>query len=293
MTDKEELDRTKMTFSQAEGLVPLPEPLKLGELSQEARALLWKIIHDDLRSSSGHVKYQGTRIMGRWKNILYYDHVFVSHLPADDFTVDYSYHKDRLKKLILHGAFNEIFDFLQHVMRHKDCLELIPRGIKWVFDTAQVAYTVDIDTGTIIAAVTQEEGVAIKQALRTSSDAGLDGAKSHLVAAGKELNAGNYAGCVRESISAVESVAKRLTNKNDATLSPALTALSPHVAIHKDMLTGFMKLYHYSSDEKGIRHALLSGTAKVDREDAVFMLGACASFVTYLIGKGRTAGILK
>ena len=52
-------------------------------------------------------------------------------------------------------------------------------------------------------------------------------------------------------------------------------------------------LYGYTSDEDGIRHALLGEQEKVDIDDAVFMFGACASFTAYLVNKARTAGLLK
>ena len=60
------------------------------------------------------------------------------------------------------------------------------------------------------------------------------------------------------------------------------------------MKSGFEKLYGYSSDEKGIRHALLDDpAAQVDETDALFMIGACAAFVSYLINKARNADLLK
>ena len=49
----------------------------------------------------------------------------------------------------------------------------------------------------------------------------------------------------------------------------------------------------YTSDEDGIRHALLEEQEKVDIADAVFMFGACTSFTAYLVNKARTAGLLK
>ncbi|MDI3562541.1 hypothetical protein [Bradyrhizobium sp. Arg816] len=59
------------------------------------------------------------------------------------------------------------------------------------------------------------------------------------------------------------------------------------------MKNGFNSLYNYTSDEKGIRHALLDDSAaKVDETDALFMFGACAAFVSYLIGKARANGLL-
>ena len=56
---------------------------------------------------------------------------------------------------------------------------------------------------------------------------------------------------------------------------------------------GFSKIYGYTSDKDGIRHALLGGDADVDVVDATFMLGACASFVTYLINKARRSGLIE
>jgi len=53
-----------------------------------------------------------------------------------------------------------------------------------------------------------------------------------------------------------------------------------------------MRRLVYTNDEKGIRHALVDeGTAKVDEADALFMLGACAAFVSYLITKARMSGL--
>ena len=44
-----------------------------------------------------------------------------------------------------------------------------------------------------------------------------------------------------------------------------------------------IKLYGYTSDERGLRHPLLEREeANVGMDEAVFMLGACASFASYL-----------
>ena len=45
-------DRTKLTFSQAEGIDPLPQPAALGELSQQARVSLWNIIYGRLDAAA-------------------------------------------------------------------------------------------------------------------------------------------------------------------------------------------------------------------------------------------------
>lgn len=53
--------------------------------------------------------------------------------------------------------------------------------------------------------------------------------------------------------------------------------------MHGAFRTALVNLYGYASDEEGIRHSLLEqGAAKVTERDAIFMLGVCASFATYL-----------
>ena len=48
----QEIDRTKLTFSQAEGIDPIPQPAALGELPQNARAALWYITYEKIRKST-------------------------------------------------------------------------------------------------------------------------------------------------------------------------------------------------------------------------------------------------
>jgi hypothetical protein len=102
---------------------------------------------------------------------------------------------------------------------------------------------------------------------------------------------GRYADSVRESIHAVEATARVL--EPSAALNSALGRLESSAKIHRTLKHGFGNLYGYTSDEEGIRHPLLDdGTANVDETDALFMLGACAAFVSYLINKARKAGLI-
>jgi hypothetical protein len=71
------------------------------------------------------------------------------------------------------------------------------------------------------------------------------------------------------------------------------TSLENSAKIHRSLKHGFANLYGYTSDEEGIRHPLLDdGTAKVDETDALFMLGACVAFVSYLINKAKKAKLI-
>jgi hypothetical protein len=131
-------------------------------------------------------------------------------------------------------------------------------------------------------------------AARALADVGtteFQGARAHLRNAAEELTGGRYADSVRESIHAVESVVIVLEPSGD--FSKALAKLESKVKIHGALKRGFSSIYGFTSDQEGIRHALLeAGAPAVDETDALFMIGACAAFVSYLINKSRNAGLL-
>ena len=287
-------DRTNLTFSQAEGLEPLPQPLALGELSQEVRSLLWREVYENLNVYRDHNQFTGIdTLQGRWFKILYDKHVEVDHLPVDEFGSEFHGNAHILKSLIMEQEWNEVFDFLQFVMRHAGCPPGFFDGVCQALKAGRAAYTVIPDGPTIIPQATPEEGAAITEAFRLLAEASFDGARSHLRGAADALNGGDAAGSVRESIHAVESVARRLNADASTTLGPALRALEERITLHPALKKGFSNIYGYTSDEEGIRHALLEGDADVDIVDATFMLGACASFVTYLINKARGSGLIE
>ena len=156
--------------------------------------------------------------------------------------------------------------------------------MKHTFAACRLAYTIDTKRPpTILPAATPDEGNAIVQSFEVLRAASLNGSASHLRNASACINRGDWAGSVRESIHAVESVARQLDPEAANTLGPALKSLERHGALHPSLKDAFSKLYGYTSDQQGIRHALLDRTdAQVGQDEAVFMLGACASFASYL-----------
>ena len=76
------------------------------------------------------------------------------------------------------------------------------------------------------------------------------------------------------------------------TLGPALDSLERAGLLnHRALKNAFDNLYGYTSDEQGVRHALLErDAADVGLDEAIFMYGACASFAAYLVNKHQKAG---
>ncbi len=196
----------------------------------------------------------------------------------------FEYHRASLHHSIETLPFNKVFDLIQFVLRHPKCPPSFIVEMKLVFANARLAYTIDeAKPPTIIPAATEAEGNTVIESLQLLRRVGLEGSATHLRTASGCINRNDWAGSIRESISAVESVARQLDPQASKTLGPALASLEQREALHPALKEAFAKLYGYASNEQGIRHALLDqSNARVGMDEAVFMLGACASFASYL-----------
>jgi hypothetical protein len=140
-----------------------------------------------------------------------------------------------------------------------------------------------------------EEMEAIDNAVTAAHESGLLGAQQHIRAAlellGKKPTP-DHRNAIKEAISAVESVAKQIVGADSTTLDTALKVLSEKTDVHSALRSGFSKLYGYTSDESGIRHAILE-QSNVGFPEAKYMIVSCSAFVYYLIQKAEAAGMLK
>lgn len=94
----------------------------------------------------------------------------------------------------------------------------------------------------------------------------------------------DYANSIKESISAVERMCSIIIG-TPTTLGDALKKLESNgVVIHPALKGAFSKLYGYTSDASGIRHAGELGGPDSTFEEAKFMLVSCCAFVNYLTG---------
>ena len=114
-----------------------------------------------------------------------------------------------------------------------------------------------------------------------------DGCKSHIKKALALLSnreKPDYKNSIKESISAVESICKIITKDSKATLGKAVNQLEKNgLNIHPSLISAFSKLYGYTSDEGGIRHAEGLFESKVSFGEAKYMLVSCCAFVNYLL----------
>ena len=279
-------DRKQLTFEQAEGAAPLPTQLRPGEISPPLRAKLWEPIFDHLLSTKESAGYVGAVYLGSpWSKILRDYHVQHEYKMADAFDVKLSIHINRLSSLFRDGLYTRVFGFIQFVLRHDRCPKQLANVVEEILVEERAAYRL-LDRSTFVPIASEFEGETVMTALATANKAGLTGAYEHLKSAGGFLTQGKFADSIRESIHAVESAARSLGNAGS--LKDALKTLEQRRRLHPALKGGFEKLYAYTNDENGIRHALIDEpAAEVDETDAIFMLGACAAFVTYLVRRAE------
>ena len=92
----------------------------------------------------------------------------------------------------------------------------------------------------------------------------------------------DYRNSIKESISAVESLAKDVAKEPAGTFVAVLNELERSKALHPALKSAFSSLYGYTNDAQGIRHALMDEPS-LSKADARFMLVCCSSFVNYVL----------
>ena len=292
---EENNDFYALTFSQREGKASLPEIMQLGKIPQRFRQMIWLYIDQHINNIT-HISgdFYEMNIDKDISQVFWEFKFDILKIPHDKIE-QHKPHGDKkfARQILLHGSYDEVFTFLEYILRHRECSVHLSTEIRALFDSHSLAYHVVNfgDFPTIIIRTNRETGETTQKAIEEIRDGCMDGATTHLRQAAEHINSGRYADAITHSIHAVESVARFIDPKSSGTLGPALQSLEQaNVLKHPALKQAFLNLYGYTSDEQGLRHALLDqDAANVGLDEAVFMFGACAAFAAYLTQKHRQA----
>ncbi|WP_426237386.1 hypothetical protein [Pararhizobium sp. DWP1-1-3] len=280
MDDAEYKRRQGLSFSQAEGHEPLPSQLHLGELPASVRAELWAVFHSQIKRNITNFQYE---LNVPFLRVVERHWVRVEHRMIDEFD-------GRPDKVEAHwkAYFHEVtkydvcLGFVQWMLRAFQSPSL-SQAVSNVLVRTRAAYRV-VSGDTIMPVASAEEAAAMVNAIRTTDTAQMPAARQHLLDAAAELSSGNYANSVRESMSAVESVA--LASTGETNFAKAVGVMDGRRPMNGAFKIAVNRLYDYTSQEPGIRHAKKeAAVADVEEREAIFMLGVCASFVTYVLAE--------
>jgi hypothetical protein len=269
-------------FSQRTGLKSVPPQLKLGEISSELRQFFeyYLKLEWDRETATGYNSYY---YYDKWERVAQDFHVKFLKKSISSYRSDPRAMLQEMQKITREADIGFLFDALEFFVRHPICSAELKGDIAEAFVEARAAYRV-IDQK-IVAIGSEEQAEAFEGAISATEKIGAIAARTHLVSAGNALRDGDWAASVRESIHAVEAMAILLA-PSKGTLGAALAVLEKDGRLHGGLKAAFSALYGYTSDEEGVRHALVfQNEAHVDEADALFMLGACSSFVNYLVSR--------
>lgn len=283
----------RLSFSQRMGLTPKEFPLQVDSLDDATRMDIWNAFYMAFAShlmncllvSSLDIKLRS----------------FCETVWSDFFRLDISQLRESKRFLREVRSFitskdrkwNEVFDLCEFIIQIPiNQSKSFCDKLDMVLQRNNVAYRV---IGTEISPITDEQEIqAIKIAMELPDQ--LAGARTHISTALQLLSdreKPDYRNSIKESISAVEAVCKVLANNEHATLPDAIKSLKKNgFTLHGGLEQGLLKIYGYTSDQGGIRHAMIEEGTVATQEDALFMLVSCSAFCHYLQQKGAQAGLL-
>lgn len=268
-------------FSERKGIKHFSDIVQTNDLNTRTRNKLYNVIYKLLTNEDNYFS----------RGIVAYIYTEIFSLPSDDIPlqgygigVDYGEIFEVIKNIFDKKEYNEIFDFIEGIIQAIQNLEhyYYQKGqfiedINNVFINENVNYR--IINSIITDIVNEEEIKSIEETLENKYSI----VSLHYAKAIEQLyKVRDYDNSIKESISTVESMCQILTKNDKATLGDALKLLKDN--IHPAMKSAFDKLYGYTSDANGIRHANGLGEGDSTFEEAKYMLISCSAFVNYLKG---------
>lgn len=267
-----------MKFSERKGYQKVSNVIQTDRMSDELRASLWNVLY--------LLKWNTERMPSSKQLAFFNDMTYYSAAlwfmyfkrPADTRPRNPHETLQAIRAYFFECKWHDVYDFLEFTLDYYNSDEL-NTAINNVLERELSAYHF---IGGVFTNITDGHEVEVLEAALQDDD--FPAAKAHLNRALELLSnreRPDYRNSIKESISAVESVARIVSDNPKATLGDALKAIERNGKIHPSLKDAFLKLYGYTSDEGGIRHAMLE-EPDLSPADAKFILLSCTSFINYL-----------
>ena len=283
-------------FSERGGFVPI-KVCQVDTIDADTRIKIYNQIYVFLHPSNDPYDDETDRAYRADKqawNIVYRDHFWAQFLllPVDEYTRDLC--DIALRDMLLSDdPWHRVFDFVEYIFlqcaatwEYEDLNDIYSRGrrdsllsaINRVLGESKVGYKI-IDN--IFVPISSEPEA---QEVEIASNTVFYEANQHIKKAVKlfaDRKEPDYENSIKESISAVESIAKEITEKE----TKPLNALTQRLQLHPSFKNALNEFYNWTSKDGGIRHGASSKSLTPDQNTARFMLVICSSFVNYIISR--------
>ncbi|WP_417912703.1 AbiJ-NTD4 domain-containing protein [Candidatus Electronema sp. TJ] len=275
-------------FSERMGIVSPSTVIQTKEMSDDLRNSLWNTVYSCCENVKYTEKYHSWDV---WHPLAKDIALYFRKTPVD--LVDFP-GTPWIKEYFYSIKWYSVYDLIEFILDRfpSKCRRNIEKDYNVTLERELSGYR--FVSGKLVPISNSLEIEAISESIQITARTGLLGANEHFETAlslfGKRPEP-DYRNAIKEAISAVESVAKQLSGSDSQGLDGALTILGKKIDMHGALKQGFSKLYGYSSDEDGIRHAILD-EPNVGFDEAKYMIVSCSAFVNYLISKANSCGLL-
>jgi hypothetical protein len=276
-----------MNFSQRNGFLPTAKLAQIESMDDELRASLWSLLslyYWGMYKSNSSGMYNTHHVRGsNLENLVTVMWLDLFKLPIDTIEQHWDDCLKRLRASFFASEWNAVYDFVEFVAEHgpnrhqKTFIDLANTYLKR--ENAGYRFI----AGKICEITSGDEIAEVEAALSDSTP--YAGVKTHLTTALALLSDRNnpdHRNSIKESISAVEALAKQLSGDSKGTLGSILGKLESAKKLHPTLSKAFSALFGYISAADGIRHALHEKDT-LTKADARFMLVCCSAFVNYAV----------
>jgi AbiJ-like protein len=273
-------------FSERMGYKPSRSVLQVGSMDENIRFGLWNVLD---RFFWSRLSYTVVKLIDsdpplkRFCVAIWADHF---KWRLDTLPIAWNLAHLAIRNWYLRATWDEVYSFIEFTRKRFDFREGVvsprhfERAINYILERELAGYR--LVSGLIVPITSPLEIAAVEEA--QNLPASLRVVEQHLEIAVTRLAdkpKGDYRNSIKESISAVEAMCSIIAGQGKADLEAALRVLEKRLELHPALKAAFGELYGYTSDEDGIRHALLQEST-LTAEDAKFMLVTCSAFVNYL-----------
>ena len=211
-------------------------------------------------------------------------------VPLDDFNPRFLNPLiDRLKQLFFRGPWHYVYDAIEFIANQNiygfEVMLAFRSEINFCLEKEVSCYRF---VGELIAPMTDPVELAEIDAALTGGTGAVSDQLDRAVQLLADRQNPDYRNSIKESISAVEGQVKITLETDKGTLGELLKHVEQKAPLHPALKDAFSRLYGYTSDEGGIRHALMDDSRAVTFEEAKFMLVACSAFINYVRGATKS-----
>lgn len=275
-------------FSERYGFQEVRNVFQVNNIDEKLKNRLWnaiKIFYIDpivtqfgRTEENAHITNENT--LNFIKNI--YDGFFKTHEEPSTYKKNF---KENFKEKYFQLKWFEIYDlleFISSIFYDTDINKEFQLKINKILENEVSGYRF---INELIAPIIDEVEI---QSIEDALNSEYTGAKQHLsksLELMSDRESPDYVNSIKESISAVESVVNSISGKTNVALNRCINHLP--FEIDKNLKTGIINIYSWTSSADGIRHGVTGDEIKSSFAESKYMLVSCSAFINYLIYRQR------